>query len=206
MHPSLDAEHGQGWGQGTDSHSHHPPSADRGPWAMHVRGQYLNFQHTEFRETKKKRPSSPPWGRGRQQGPQGSWSRKILHLQGQRDGGRVLFPGEPPLGNDDYCFQWTQLHFTHNSKEPQTAGERQARREMLAADMSAGEGSEPLDKPRAHLPACSPPALCPVLLSPWAPKESRAGRPKCFPDQFGQILPEAGSSQKVLAKPALSTQ
>ena len=118
----------------------------------------------------------------------------------------MLFPGEPPLGNDDYCFQWTQLHFTHNSKEPQTAGERQARREMLAADMSAGEGSEPLDKPRAHLPACSPPALCPVLLSPWAPKESRAGRPKCFPDQFGQILPEAGSSQKVLAKPALSTQ
>ena len=44
---------------------------------------------------------------------------------------------------------------------------------MRVADMSAGEGSEPLDEPRARFPACLPTSLCPSLLSLCAPKESR---------------------------------
>lgn len=45
---------------------------------------------------------------------------------------------------------------------------------MRVADMSAGEGSEPLDEPRARFPACPPTPLRPSLLSPCAPKDSRA--------------------------------
>lgn len=161
-HPSLDAGTARAGGRGTDSHSHHPPSADRGPWASHVRGQHLNFQHTEFQRPRKETIPPLPGGEADSRDPRGSWSRKILHLQGQRDGVMRFSRVEPPE-NDDYGFQWTRLHFTHNSKEPRAAGGGRPGGRCWQQTCQQVRGQNHWMSPGAHLPALTPcPVPCPL--------------------------------------------